>query len=408
MGEPNADLKRAKQLAEEKKRILPNGGLRTLSRQEMERYGPLGSEESSQKSSGDAPTPAQEKSEKREDQPAPLPKTSGDDGKEAELKLVAPPKRNPLLDHPDVNKLRSALDITRTEVMIPVDEIIPSDNNPRSDFDPEFIEGLGSSMEGGQQETVKVRPLSRTEQQRHPGKKYQLIAGEQRWRGAREKKRKELRCVVIDNVEDPRLYYLMSVLENTARKDISFLDEVRVCNRLRREYGMSTEQVATLLSFRNPLSVEKRFAVNDVPESVAEMLDPKKYPKRTLPIDAVYHLAGYKDDPKFQHAVAFEILEMEVPVNQCKSYIQRRAGALGKKSQRKERRGGGPSRARNVLNALRKNAKGTVDTLLSRYSWEQIRKAYATTQEREEAARALDVLADELKEIAEQLRKKDV
>lgn len=415
MGEPNADLRRARALAQEKEQ-KDNQEARTLTRAEMSKFGPVGPEsgvDMHDTSSEDDISKDHhlEEGDMHTEEPGKQSETPVSDEESKELKLVKPKEKNPIADHPAVKNLQKILGRVRKEQMIPTGEIIKSEQNPRTDFDPEELEELGSSLEGGQLIAVLVRPLTSTEQAQHSGKKYMLIAGERRWRGAQAKEIPEIRCIVAENDVDPEMSFLMSVLENVGRKDISFHDEARVCIKLRDAYKMSVPQIAKFCSFRSDMPVKKRLAIEDVPQNVVDLLDAERVIKlfggriqRELPSEAIYQLAPYKHDPQFQYTMAYEILDTEIPVDQCKAYIQRRAKAMGKESQRKERARGGPSAIRSFLSRLTKRSQGTVDTLSSRYSSAQMRDAFPTRRECEEMADKLEKLSSDLWSIATQLR----
>ena len=97
--------------------------------------------------------------------------------------------------------------------MVPLELLVPRKDQPRKYIDPTTMTGLVDSIQKlGILEPLLVRPL--------PDGRYEIIAGERRYRAARVLKLKEV-PVVVKPVEDEELVREMSTAENTAREDLS-------------------------------------------------------------------------------------------------------------------------------------------------------------------------------------------
>ena len=118
---------------------------------------------------------------------------------------------------------------------VPTASIEPNPNQPRVHFDEESLSDLAKSIkEIGVLQPLLVRELS-------PGK-YQLIAGERRWRAAQRAKLTEVPVVVreiteLDSVEQ-------ALVENLHRQDLTALEEASAYQQLTDDFSLTHEQVA--------------------------------------------------------------------------------------------------------------------------------------------------------------------
>lgn len=118
---------------------------------------------------------------------------------------------------------------------IPVSAIVPNPDQPRREIGEESIQELAASIrEHGVLQPVIVQPL--------PDGRYQLVAGERRWRAARAAGLSTVPAVVRQVSEEERLE--MALVENVQREDISPLDEAMAYRTLMERFGMTQEQVA--------------------------------------------------------------------------------------------------------------------------------------------------------------------
>ena len=101
---------------------------------------------------------------------------------------------------------------------VPVDQIHPNPRQPRKRFDHEATAGLAESIRAqGIIQPVVLRP--------RPAGGYELIAGERRWRAAREAKLATLPALVRDAADRDAL--LLGLVENVAREELSPVEEAR-------------------------------------------------------------------------------------------------------------------------------------------------------------------------------------
>jgi len=145
---------------------------------------------------------------------------------------------------------------------LPVEAIHPNPRQPRRRFEPEATSGLAASIRlQGVLQPVVVRP--------RPEGGYQLVAGERRWRAAREAGVPTLPAVVRE--ADDRDALLLGLVENVARENLSPVEEARAYASLVDEFELSLADVADRVG-RSKSSVSNRIRLLDLPEEVLWML----------------------------------------------------------------------------------------------------------------------------------------
>ncbi len=146
---------------------------------------------------------------------------------------------------------------------LPVGLIKPNPNQPRTQFDPEALAGLASSIEvSGVVQPLLVRPL-------HDGS-YELVAGERRWRAARQAGLKKVPAVVRDSEQAERLQ--VALIENMVREDLNPVDEARACAALVDELGLSKEELARRVGRSRP-AVSNLIRLLDLPDEALGLLE---------------------------------------------------------------------------------------------------------------------------------------
>jgi ParB family chromosome partitioning protein len=145
---------------------------------------------------------------------------------------------------------------------LPVTAIHPNPRQPRRRFEPEATAGLAGSIRAqGVLQPVIVRPK--------PGGDYELIAGERRWRAAKEAGVDTLPAVV--RAADDRDSVLLALVENVAREQLSAVEEARAYAVLIDEFELSLGEVGERVG-RSKASVSNRLRLLELPEEVLWML----------------------------------------------------------------------------------------------------------------------------------------
>ena len=117
-----------------------------------------------------------------------------------------------------------------------IDALQPGKYQPRTRMDPGAIDELAASIAArGIMQPIVVRPVG-------DGSRYEIIAGERRWRAARQAGLTTVPCLLREIPDDAAL--VMSLIENIQREDLNPLEEAAGIARLIEEFGMTHQQAA--------------------------------------------------------------------------------------------------------------------------------------------------------------------
>ena len=145
---------------------------------------------------------------------------------------------------------------------LPLDLIKPNPDQPRTRFDPASIASLAASIaDAGMVQPLIVRPLG--------DGRYELTAGERRWRAAREAGIQTVPAIVRDEAEAERLQ--TALIENMAREDLNPVDEARACAALVEDLGLSKEELARRLG-RSRSAISNLIRLLDLPDEALELM----------------------------------------------------------------------------------------------------------------------------------------
>ncbi len=149
---------------------------------------------------------------------------------------------------------------------LPVDLLQRGQYQPREDMRTETLDDLASSIRAqGVVQPIVVRPL--------PGEgeaRYEIIAGERRWRAAQIAGLDEIPAV-IRNVPDEAAV-AMSLIENIQRENLNPLEEARALQRLTVEFEMTHEEAAQAVG-RSRSAVSNLLRLLDLDEGVRAMVE---------------------------------------------------------------------------------------------------------------------------------------
>ena len=146
---------------------------------------------------------------------------------------------------------------------LPVEQIEPNPEQPRSRFDAGALEALaGSISSAGLLQPLIVRPLD-------DEGRYELVAGERRWRAAQKAGLERVPAVVRTSPQDERLQ--AALIENMVREDLNPVDEARACASLVEDLGISKEELARRVG-RSRASISNLIRLLDLPDPTLELL----------------------------------------------------------------------------------------------------------------------------------------
>ena len=154
-------------------------------------------------------------------------------------------------------------DSTGELTRVAVGAVEPNRRQPRSRVDEEAIDRLARSVrEQGIVQPVLVRPLR--------GGRYELVAGERRWRAAQRAGLATVPAVVRE--ADDRESLLLALVENVAREDLSSIDEARAYAALQDEFGLSLGALAEYVGCSKS-AVSNRMRLLELPDDVLALVE---------------------------------------------------------------------------------------------------------------------------------------
>ena len=146
--------------------------------------------------------------------------------------------------------------------LVPLDSIVPSPLQPRTQFEPEQLAELVDSIrEHGIIQPLIVRKVKG---------KLELIAGERRLRAATELSLAEVPVRVVD-VRDDQAVLEMALIENLQREDLNPVEEAQAYVRLAKEFGLRQEDIAKRVG-KNRTTVANAMRLLDLAASVQGLL----------------------------------------------------------------------------------------------------------------------------------------
>ncbi len=194
---------------------------------------------------------------------------------------------------------------------IPVGSIEPNPHQPRSSFDEEALAELTASiLEVGVLQPVLVRPLP------EPGR-FQLIAGERRWRASHRAGLATLPAIVRDS--DDLAAAEQALIENLHRQDLLPLDEAAGYRQLIDDFGLTHEDVAQRVG-KSRVTVTNTLRLLQLPPSIQHLLADGR-----LTAGHARALLG-TDDRAFQEATARQAAAEGWSVRVVEEAVRQRAG----------------------------------------------------------------------------------
>lgn len=145
---------------------------------------------------------------------------------------------------------------------IDINKIEPNNNQPRKNFNEDKIHELAESIK----QHGLIEPLIVQK-----GKKgfYTIIAGERRWRAAREAGVKEI-PVVVKDYSDQQVMEI-ALIENIQREDLNAIEEAEAYDRLIRDFDLKQDEVAERVS-KSRVAITNSLRLLKLDERVREMI----------------------------------------------------------------------------------------------------------------------------------------
>jgi ParB family chromosome partitioning protein len=153
---------------------------------------------------------------------------------------------------------------------IPVELLQRGQYQPRVDMRQDTLDDLAASIKAqGVVQPIVVRPIASSGGE----KRYEIIAGERRWRAAQLAGLAEVPAVVREIPDEAAI--AMALIENIQRENLNPLEEARALDRLIREFGLTHAEAAQAVG-RSRASVSNLLRLQDLSEKVKPMLEDRQ------------------------------------------------------------------------------------------------------------------------------------
>jgi ParB family chromosome partitioning protein len=195
-------------------------------------------------------------------------------------------------------------------VQLPVEFLRKGRFQPRTDMDPEALESLAASIRSqGVVQPVVVRRLAGTDNNR-----YEIVAGERRWRAAQMAGLQEIPVVVRDIPDETAM--AMALIENIQREDLNPLDEAQALRRLVDEFELTHQEAAQAIG-RSRAAVSNLLRLLELGDAARDALR-----RRELEMGHARALLAL-DKPRMQAEVARLVVTRGLSVRETERLIKR-------------------------------------------------------------------------------------
>ena len=190
-----------------------------------------------------------------------------------------------------------------------VDHIDANPDQPRMTFDEDALHDLAASIrEHGVLQPVLVRPAAEPQ-------RYQLVAGERRWRAARAAGLTEIPALIEELDDETALE--IGIIENLQREDLSPLEEAMIYDRMTHDHGYSVRKLAQKLG-KDKGYIENRLRLAGAPTEIKQLVSLRK---DTL--SHAYELLKV-EDPKKRRRLAEQVASGELSLVKLREKIEGR------------------------------------------------------------------------------------
>lgn len=232
---------------------------------------------------------------------------------------------------------------------VDIDLIEPNSLQPRTNFDEERLEELAQSIRAnGIIQPILVR--------RTNGERYQLVAGERRWRAAQRAGLQRIPCVIRDIPEDKVLE--LALIENIQRQELNAIEEAHAYKRLIETLGLTQEMVAQRVG-RDRTFITNYLRLLRLPDDVQRLVEQEK-----ITTGHARALLGI-DDPEVQRKLAHNVMNQSLSVRETERTVKRLIEGPSAKDAGKRAVASEDANVRAAENKLRRRLSSKVQILVN-------------------------------------------
>jgi ParB family transcriptional regulator, chromosome partitioning protein len=206
---------------------------------------------------------------------------------------------------------------------VPVEHLQRGQYQPRIDMRQDSLENLAESIKAqGVVQPIVARPISKKD----GVKRYEIIAGERRWRAAQMAGLAEIPAVIRDVPDESAI--AMALIENIQRENLNPLEEARALDRLIREFDLTHAEAAKAVG-RSRASVSNLLRLRDLSDKVKPLLE-----DRQLEMGHARALLAISNAGQ-QYDAARQVVKKGLSVRETEKLIRRVLDSGGPKPARK-------------------------------------------------------------------------
>ncbi|MBR2409685.1 MAG: ParB/RepB/Spo0J family partition protein [Lachnospiraceae bacterium] len=253
------------------------------------------------------------------------------------------------------------------ETFLRLSEIEPNRTQPRRNFDEDALQELADSIK----QYGVIQPIVVQKK----GKRYEIIAGERRWRAARKAGLLEVPVIVKEFA--PEDIFAIALIENIQRQDLNPIEEAQAYSRLIEEHHLKQDELAEKVA-KNRVTITNSMRLLKLDERVQQMLIDNMltggHARALLAIT----------DKEEQHTLALRVFDEKLSVRETESLVKR---VLAKEEVKEEKSLKGPddsfvyrdieNRMKDILGTkveIKKKAKNKGKIEIEYYSMEELER----------------------------------
>ena len=207
-------------------------------------------------------------------------------------------------------------DVSR-ETFLRLSEIEPNRAQPRRNFDEDALQELADSIK----QYGVIQPIVVQKK----GKRYEIIAGERRWRAARKAGLLEVPVIVKEFA--PEDIFAIALIENIQRQDLNPIEEAQAYSRLIQEHHLKQDELAEKVA-KNRVTITNSMRLLKLDERVQQMLIDNMltggHARALLAIT----------DKEMQHTLALRVFDEKLSVRETESLVKRILTPVEKKEEK--------------------------------------------------------------------------
>ena len=192
------------------------------------------------------------------------------------------------------------------ETLVKLTDIDPNKSQPRSQFDEDTLQELADSIK----QYGIIQPLIVQKK----GRRFEIIAGERRWRAARLAGLREVPVLVKEYA--PEEIFAVALIENIQRQDLNPIEEATAYQRLIQEYNLKQDEVAEKVA-KNRVTITNSMRLLKLDTRVQQMLIDEKisggHARALLPIT----------DAEVQVVTAMKVFDERLSVRETEKLVKK-------------------------------------------------------------------------------------